>query len=233
VTAKPANTDADGGMKAFKSKKELVMLAGASIVFAFVIWQMYFSGDDRVEGPVEPEPVPARRPVAAPPSGGTAAPTPAAPAAAPEGTFTPEQVIEMVRADEAAETRADAPKELARDPFALSKEMREAVLAAKPTTQDPTVDPAVVVTLTVDNTSRVLAGIPGAEEAAKKGLKLQGCMLSGSLRAAVINGRTVMQGRKILGFFLESVGPEDAILRLGARRVRLVIPRVMLPVDGG
>jgi hypothetical protein len=231
MTTESETPDGVGGMKTFRSKKELVALVAASLIFGFVIWKMYLSGDDRAGGVPEPDHV-----VDTVPAEPTAEPSPAPPAspasepAAPAGaTFTPQQVIEMVQADEAAETRAESPAKLARDPFAMSEKMRDEVMETKPTTPPPTVDPAEVVTLTPENAARTLAGIPGGERAAQAGLRLQGCMVSGSIRAAVINGRTVLQGRKMLGFTLESVGPEDAILRLGRRRVRLVIPRIAVP----
>jgi hypothetical protein len=210
----------DGKMKTFKSKKELVFLAVAAVVFIGVILKMYvFKGND-MAGPAE-EPVP-QDVAAAPPL-----PTPMPSPATGGGTVALSDVEQL-----SISLRPKAPVKLPRNPFAMSAPMRDKIFKIKKAgPKETTKVSGEPITLTPENMKQTLSNIPGAEKALKYGLKLSGVMLSGSVRAAVINKRVVMKGRHILGFELVLVKPRSVVLKRGDHRVRLEIPKLRLPAE--
>ena len=70
---------------------------------------------------------------------------------------------------------------------------------------------------------KLLADIPGAEKALKKGFKVGAVMISDSWTGATINGRVVPVGRTVLGFKLAQVFEDSVVLERGKHRIRLMI----------
>jgi hypothetical protein len=203
----------DGKMKAFKSKKELVFLAVASVVFVGVILKMYVLKGGDMAGPAEEPPAA----VGAPESPAWPAPSPGS----DNGTTPALSDLENL-----AIVRPEAPARLARNPFVMSTPMREQIFqVAKPPEDAAPKTTTEIVTLTPANMKETLAAIPGSERALQYGLKLSGVMLSGDIRAAVINQRVVMQGQHYLGFQVIEVQAESAVLQRGDYRVRIEIPK--------
>jgi len=194
----------------FKSRKELVALAIAATIFAFVIYKMYLSKGGQ-EAPVVAELADGAAVVA------QETPTPAAAAAAPRLLA----LIDPAELDRERGTRT-APPKLSRNPFAMSKRMRDGIYKPHPNGANPT-GKSKPVTLTADNLAETLARIPGAEKAARKGLKLDAVLTSGGWKGAVVNGKVIQVGHVILGFTLTEVAEDGIILQRGEHRVRLLM----------
>jgi len=199
-------TAAPAKMAVCKSKKELVILSVVAVVFAVVIYSMYFKGgDDEAEmtGPVAVD-VDAPRTI--------------------EVVEAPAEVVithlPITEAPAALKTAEAVP--LARDPFAMSGFIRERVYGV---TEVEAADegPARPVTLTEKNQRSVLSQIPGAEQAAAKGFHIEAILLTGDWSGAMINGRVVRVGESLLGFTLTDVSDEDVILEREGHRVRLLV----------
>ena len=224
MKAPDETSEGTGKSRLFKSKKELIMLAISSTVFAFVIYKMYLSKGSK--GPAVAElttaaavaPAPARQAADPKASPGPPAEPPAGPPAATPDLLA---LIELAELDDPG--KVEAPPRPARDPFAMSKLMHNAIYE-KDKGRDPKAPTASkIVTLTAKNLKETLAGIPGAEDAAKSGLKLGAIMITGSWQGATINGKVRRRGDTILGFKLVKVLQDSVILELGQHRVRLLV----------
>jgi len=194
----------------FKSRKELVALAISATIFSFVIYKMYLSKGK--EGPVVAELADGAAQVAQ-----KTPPAVAALAAAPRLLA----LIDPAELDRERGTRK-APPKLSRNPFAMSKRMRDGIYKLHPNGANPT-GKSKPVTLTAGNLAETLARIPGAEKAARKGLKLDAVLTSGGWKGAVVNGKVIQVGHVILGFTLTEVAEDGIILQRGEHRVRLLM----------
>ncbi|MFH1731696.1 MAG: hypothetical protein ABIF82_08605 [Planctomycetota bacterium] len=193
-------------MPAFKSKKELIALAVSAVIFAFVIYKTYFgkAGPDiQVAELAEP----------------------AQTAAAPAGqgaTAPPHKLLLALDLDAEPAPEPERPAKLSRDPFQMSGGMRGTIYDIK-TSAGPKESPAKLIILTPQSARAVLAKIPGAEQAAAKGLKLDAVMITRGWRGASINGEIVPVGDAILGLTLAEVLEDRVILRRGKHRVALLV----------
>ena len=202
-------TQAPAKMPAFKSKKELVALVGAAVVFAFVIYKMYLSKGD------EPSVMagPAEAPVASAASPQNAQPL--SPAAL--------DMMAQLRTGEAeVSAGTESPATLKRNPFAMTITMHARIYGAQTQPQENTASSEPVL-LTAENFSAVLSQIPGAEEAAAKGLTLEAVMSAGTWRGASINGQIMQLGDTILGFKLVEVLEDRVVLQCEQHRVALPV----------
>lgn len=216
MKAPDETSEGTGKSRLFKSKKELIMLAISSTVFAFVIYKMYLSKGSK--GPAVPELD----------TVGAVAPAPAREAAEPEVSPGPPAarpdllaLIELAELDDPGQV--EAPPRPARDPFAMSKLMRDAIYEKDKGRNPKAPTASKIVTLTAKNLKQTLAGIPGAEDAAKSGLKLRAVMITGSWQGATINGKVRRRGETILGFKLVKILEGSVILERGQHRVRLLM----------
>jgi len=206
----PAETaQAPAKMPVFKSKKELVALVGAAVVFAFVIYKMYLSKGDEpsvMAGPIEAHVASAPLPQDA---------QPLSPAAL--------DMMAQIRTGEAEISAKDeSPAALARNPFAMTMTMHARIYGAETQAHENTTSSEPVL-LTADNCNAVLSQIPGAEEAAAKGLTLEAVMRAGTWRGASINGQIMQIGDAILGFQLVEVLEDRVILQFDRHRVALPV----------
>jgi len=193
-------------MPAFKSKKELIALAVSSVIFAFVIYKTYF-------GKAGPEIQVAEL---AEPAQTAAAPAAQAAAAAPH------RVMLALDLDAEPNPEPQRAAKLSRDPFQMSRGMRGIIYDIK-ASAGPKESPAKLIILTRDNARAVLAKIPGAEQAAAQGLKLDAVMVTSNWRGASINGEIIPAGDTILGLTLAEVLEDRVILRRGKHRVALLV----------
>jgi len=194
-------------MPAFKSKKELIALAVSSVIFAFVIYKMYF-GKAGPEIQVAELAEPAQAVAAAP--------------AGPAAAAAPHKVMLALDLEAEPVPQPQHPAKLARDPFQMSRGMRGIIYDIK-ASAGPKESPAKLIILTPDNARAVLAKIPGAERAAAQGLKLDAVMITRGWRGASINGEIMPVGDTIFGLTLAEVLEDRVILRRGKHRVALLV----------
>lgn len=193
-------------MPAFKSKKEFIALAVSSVIFAVVIYKMYF-------GKAGPEIQVAEL---AEPAQTVAAP------AGPAAAAPPHKIMLALNLGAEPDPEPQRPAKLASDPFQMSRRMRGIIYGIK-ASAGPKESPAKLIILTLDNARAVLAKIPGAEQAAAEGLKLDGVMITSGWRGASINGEIMPVGDTILGLTLAEVLEDRVILRRGKHRVALLV----------
>lgn len=184
----------------FKSKKELIALAVASVIFAVVIYKTYF-GNAGAEIQVAELAEPAQAAAAA-----------------------PHKLLLALDLDLDAEPapEPERPAKLSRDPFQMSRAMRGIIYDIQ-ASAGPKESPAKLIILTPENARAVLAKIPGVERAAAEGLKLDAVMITGGWRGASINGEIMPVGDTILGLTLAEVLEDRVILRRGKHRVALLV----------
>ncbi len=198
-------------MPLLKSKKELVALVGSALVFAIVIYVMYFGKDEVIP------------PVAELADTATAV---IAPVATPQAIAGPEPLsLQAILASLDSERTAGKPREpakLARSPFEMSAVLKQVTYGIKsnPAPQETSSAPVV---LTNRNARTVLAKISGAERAASVGLTLDAVMTTSTWKGASINGEIIPIGDAVLGFTLTEVLEDRATLRLGKHRITLLV----------
>jgi len=207
-------------MQLFKSRKELVALVVAATVFAFVIYKTYLSKS----GPTAPAVAELGEGVA------EAAPDTPPPATAAAAALQLPVLIDPAELDRERAASKPPPK-LSRDPFAMSQRMRDGIYKQRPDGAYQT-GKSKPITLTPGNQAETLAGIPGAEKAARHGLRLDAVLTTGAWKGAVVNGKVVQLGQVILGFTLTEVTADGIILQRGDHRLRLLV-RPPAPPDKG
>ncbi len=203
--------------KLFKSRKELVVLAVAAAVFAIVIYKVYLAKDQQPAATTKLPVVAADTPVS------TDTPT----------TVSVRRLIAKLQVNDISNRReTEAPPKPTSDPFTMSQTMHHQLYR----TTEPSVDrerPSEPVTLPAQNYRAVLARIPGAEEAAGKGLRLVAVMVTSGWKGAAVNGEVIQLGESVLGFKLVKVLDQAVILERGKHRIRLVVRSANSPGQGG
>jgi len=235
----PHKTDeGQGKPKLFKSKKELVMLGISAVVFVFVIYRMYLSKGSKGDPPVaelNPAAVTATPPATPAPAPTPAAAPAAAATAAAAATQAQANVAELLALAEMVEPegphRAEPPPKPTRDPFTMTRSMHDDIYVDERKAADDKAE-LKLITLAPDEVARGLAAVPGAERAAKEGLKLGAILLVGSWRGANINGRVVRCGDTVLGLTLLEVHSDHVLLKSGRHRIKLLMRRSHL-LGGG
>jgi len=204
-------------MPILKSKKELVALVVSSLIFAIVIYTMYFGKGDEVL-PVA-ELADTATPVTVPVAGALAV---AGPLAVPGPAPLSLQAILTSLNSETDANKINEPAKLTRSPFEMSAALRQVINGIK-NTPPPEKTSSAPVVLTSQNARSVLAKIPGAERAAAAGLTLDAVMITSTWRGASINGEILPLGDTILGFTLTQVFEDRATLRLGKHQISLFV----------
>ena len=200
-------------MPLLKSKKELVALVAAALVFGVVIYKTYFGKGEELPEPAE---------LAGPATAVTA------PAAGTEAAQEPEVIpLQAILASlnsesDAAAERSKAPAKLTRSPFEMSPSLRKAVYNIKGAAPPKALSSEPVI-LTAQNAHSVLAKIPGAERAAAAGLTLDAVMITSTWRGASINGEIIPLGDAVLGFTLAAVLGDRVTLQRGKHRIGLLV----------
>ena len=208
-----STTESKQKMPLLKSKKELVALVVSAVIFAIVIYMMYFGKSEAAPPAGAGEVVDTALPVATP-----AQAAQAAPAAAP---LSLQAILASLNSEPGAD-RTAAPAKLTRSPFDMSLELRRLIYNIK---SDPVPNKAssAPVVLTRQNARSVLAQIPGAERAAAEGLTLDAVMTTSTWKGASINGEIIPLGDTVLGFKLTEILEDRATLQLGEHRISLLV----------
>jgi hypothetical protein len=204
-------------MPILKSKKELVALVVSALVFAIVIYMMYF-GKDKAIPPVAELAETAAAPVVTAPVPVATAQTSVAPA-----PLSLQAILASLDSEPDA-GRTDKPAKLARSPFEMSLALQQIIYDIKiksPT--EPKETSSTPVVLTNHNARTVLGKIPGAEQAAAVGMTLDAVMTTSTWKGASINGEIIPLGDTVLGFTLTEVLEDRATLRLGKYYISLLV----------
>ena len=200
-------------MRVFKSKKELIALVIAAVLFAGVIYKMYVSKEEPAAmgaAPSAPAPAAVLPGTTPPPSATTpVASVPAVLASLDEDAATPDSTTGGAATPE-------------RNPFQMSAALRTYIYGAQAPPKQATTSTEAIV-LTPDNARAVLSRIPGAEQAAAAGLTLEAVMLTDDWRGASINGEITPLGDLILGFKLVEVFEDRVTLERGKHRIALFV----------
>lgn len=194
----------DGQPQSHKSRKEVVILAISALVFAIVIYRVYLTGGSE-EPPVVNE------------------------TQANEETQISVQDVFKRAAQLEVEYVPPKAAPVERDPFRMTDAMRDNIYAKSVAAEDTPPPPVI---LTKDGMRDALAKIPGGEQAAEVGFRLDAVLVSPDWRCAVINEKLIPLGGTLLGFTLVQIDEDRVTLELNKHKVTLLVSTPQVFADG-